>query len=183
MHPSRLRLGPSQSRPLTDASPGSARSPGLRVRRAAPSRRRNIHTHAPFRTECPSFLRCRDMRLTISRKRGAATPCSAQGAPFKDWMAADSPWTAEVCGSQVASASLCLQCDGGHGVPVACFRTGFAPISSHKAPQLRPAHQLGSRLFIRCGGHGATCRRVHRPPARRSSACWESSPAHTVERT
>jgi Extensin-like protein C-terminus len=29
MHPSRLRLGPSQSRPLTDASPGSARSPGL----------------------------------------------------------------------------------------------------------------------------------------------------------
>src|SRR6202035_4070738 len=31
MHPSRLRLGPSQSRPLTDASPGSARSPGLRV--------------------------------------------------------------------------------------------------------------------------------------------------------
>ena len=69
MHPSRLRLGPSQSRPLTDASPGSARSPGLRVCRAAPSRRRNIHTHAPFRTECQSFLRCRDMRLTISRKQ------------------------------------------------------------------------------------------------------------------
>ena len=68
MHPSRLRLGPSQSRPLTDASPGSARSPGLRVCRAAPSRRRNIHTHAPFRTECQSFLRCQDTRLTISRK-------------------------------------------------------------------------------------------------------------------
>src|ERR1700722_4786062 len=30
MPPSRLRLGPSQSRPLTDASPGSARPPGLR---------------------------------------------------------------------------------------------------------------------------------------------------------
>ncbi len=69
MHPSRLRLGPSQSRPLTDASPGSARSPGLRVCRAAPSRHRNIHTHAPFRTECQSFLRCRDARLTISRKQ------------------------------------------------------------------------------------------------------------------
>ncbi len=69
MHPSRLRLGPSQSRPLTDASPGSARSPGLRVCRAAPSRRRNIHTHAPFRTERQSFLRGRDMRLTISRKQ------------------------------------------------------------------------------------------------------------------
>src|SRR6204780_1764023 len=67
MHPSRLRLGPSQSRPLTDASPGSTRSPGLRVYRAAPSRRRNIHTHAPFRTECQSFLRCRDTRLTISQ--------------------------------------------------------------------------------------------------------------------
>ena len=69
MHSSRLRLGPSQSRPLIDASPGSARSPGLRVCRAAPSRRRNIHTHAPFRTECQSFLRCRTMRLAISRKR------------------------------------------------------------------------------------------------------------------
>ena len=69
MHPSRLRLGPSQSRPLTDASPGSARPPGLRVCRAAPSRRRNIHTHAPFRTERQSFLHCRDMRLTISRKQ------------------------------------------------------------------------------------------------------------------
>jgi hypothetical protein len=67
MHPSRLRLGPSQSRPLTDASPGSARSPGLRVCRAAPSRRRNTHTHAPFPTECQSFLRCWDMRLTISQ--------------------------------------------------------------------------------------------------------------------
>jgi hypothetical protein len=63
MHPSRLRLGPSQSRPLTDASPGSARSPGLRVCQSAPSRRRNIRTHAPFRTECQSFLRCRDMSL------------------------------------------------------------------------------------------------------------------------
>ena len=74
MHPSRLRLGPSQSRPLIDASPGSVRSPGLRVCRAAPSRRRNIHTHAPFRTEGQSFLRCRDMRLTISRKQqGRAT--------------------------------------------------------------------------------------------------------------
>ena len=60
MHPSRLRWG---RRPLTDASPGSARSPGLRVCRAAPSRHRNIHTHAPFRTECQFFLRCRDMRL------------------------------------------------------------------------------------------------------------------------
>jgi hypothetical protein len=69
MHPSRLRLGPSQSRPLTDASPGSARSPGLRVCWAAPSRRRNIHTHAPFRTECHSFLRCRGTRLTISRNQ------------------------------------------------------------------------------------------------------------------
>ncbi len=69
MHPSRLRLGPSQSRPLIDASPGSARSPGLRVCRAAPSRRRNSHTHAPFRTECQSFLRCRDARLTTSRKQ------------------------------------------------------------------------------------------------------------------
>jgi hypothetical protein len=69
MHPSPLRLGPSQSRPLTDASPGSARSPGLRVCRAANSRRRNIHTHAPFRTECQSFLRCRDMMLTISRRQ------------------------------------------------------------------------------------------------------------------
>jgi hypothetical protein len=69
MHSSRLRLGPSQSRPLTDASPGSARSPGLRVYRAAPSHRRNIRTHAPFRTECQSFLRFRDMRLTISRKQ------------------------------------------------------------------------------------------------------------------
>jgi hypothetical protein len=37
MHPSRLRSGPSQSRPHTDASPGSARSPGLRVYRATPS--------------------------------------------------------------------------------------------------------------------------------------------------
>ena len=37
MHPARLRSGPSQSRPLTDASPGSARSPGLRVWQAAPS--------------------------------------------------------------------------------------------------------------------------------------------------
>jgi hypothetical protein len=69
MHPSRLRLGPSQSRPLTDASPGSARSPGLRVCRAAPTRHRNIHTHAPFRTERQSFLPCRDMSLTISRKQ------------------------------------------------------------------------------------------------------------------
>src|SRR3984885_12103938 len=67
MHPSRLRLGPSQSRSLTDASPRSARSPGLRVRRGAPSRRPNIHTHAPFRTERQSFLRCRDTRLTISQ--------------------------------------------------------------------------------------------------------------------
>src|ERR1700722_14232359 len=67
MHPSRLRLGPSQSRPLTDASPGSARSPELRAYRAAPSHRRNIHTHAPFRTECQSFLRCQDMRLKISQ--------------------------------------------------------------------------------------------------------------------
>jgi hypothetical protein len=64
MHPSRLRFGPSQSRPLTDASPGSARSPGLRVCRAAPLRHRSIHTHAPFRAERQSFLRCRDMRLT-----------------------------------------------------------------------------------------------------------------------
>jgi hypothetical protein len=69
MHPSRLRLGPCQSRPLTDASPGSARSPGLRVCRAAPSRRGNIHTHAPFRTERQSFLRCRDRRLTIARNQ------------------------------------------------------------------------------------------------------------------
>jgi hypothetical protein len=69
MHPSRLRLGPSQSRPLTDASPGSARSPGLRVCRAAPSRRRSIHTHAPFRTECQSLLRCRDAKLTRSRNQ------------------------------------------------------------------------------------------------------------------
>ena len=72
MHPSRLRLGPSQSRPLTDASPGSARSPGLRVCRGAPSRRQNIHTHAPFRTERQSFLRCRDVRLTISRNQRSA---------------------------------------------------------------------------------------------------------------
>jgi hypothetical protein len=69
MHPSRLPIGPSQSRPLIDASPGSAWSPGLRVCRAAPSRRRNIHTHARFRTERQSFLRCRDMRLAISRKQ------------------------------------------------------------------------------------------------------------------
>ena len=47
--------------------------PGLRVCRAAPSRRRNIHTHAPFRTECQSFLRCRDTRLTISRKQGRSS--------------------------------------------------------------------------------------------------------------
>jgi hypothetical protein len=67
MHPSRLRLGPSQSWPLTDASPGSARSPGLRVCRAAASRRWNTHTHAPFRTERQSFLRCWDTRLTISQ--------------------------------------------------------------------------------------------------------------------
>ena len=66
MHPSRLRWG--RLRPLTDASPGSARSPGLRICQAAPLHRRNIHTHAPFRTECQSFLRCRDMRSTISRK-------------------------------------------------------------------------------------------------------------------
>ena len=67
MHPSRLRLGPSQSRPLTDASPGSGRSPGLRVvgARAGAVER---PTHAPFRTECQSFLRCQDTRLTISRK-------------------------------------------------------------------------------------------------------------------
>ena len=87
MHPSRLRLGPSQSRPLTDASPGSARSPGLRVCRAAPSRRRNIHTHAPFRTECQSFLRCRDMRLTISRKQRsghAAALAGYAGFTFRD---------------------------------------------------------------------------------------------------
>ena len=87
MHPSRLRLGPSQSRPLTDASPGSARSPGLRVCRAAPSRRRNIHTHAPFRTECQSFLRCRDMRLTISRKQRsghAAALAGYAGFSFRD---------------------------------------------------------------------------------------------------
>jgi hypothetical protein len=51
---------------LTDASPGSARSPGLRVCRGAASRHRNIHTHAPFRTECQSFLRCRDVRLTTA---------------------------------------------------------------------------------------------------------------------
>ena len=66
MHPSRLRPGPRQSRPLTDASPGSAQPPGLRVCRAALTRRRNIHIHAPFRTERQSFLRCRDVRLTIS---------------------------------------------------------------------------------------------------------------------
>ena len=80
--PSRLRLGPSQSRPLTDASPGSTRSPGLRVCPAAPSRRRNIHTHAPFRTERQSFLRCRDARLTVSRKQRsghAAAPPDGRG--------------------------------------------------------------------------------------------------------
>ena len=69
MHPSPLRLRPSQSRPLTDASPGSARSMGLRLYWAANSRRPNIHTHAPFRTERQSFLRCWDMRLAISRKQ------------------------------------------------------------------------------------------------------------------
>jgi hypothetical protein len=74
MHPSRLRLGPSQSRSLTDASPGSARSPGLRVCRAAPSRRLNICTHAPFRTECQSFLRCRDMSLRYRASSGRAGP-------------------------------------------------------------------------------------------------------------
>ena len=39
---------------------------------------RNIHTHARFRTECQSFLCCRDTRLTISSKqrsgRAAAPP-------------------------------------------------------------------------------------------------------------
>ena len=55
--------GPSPTR-----TPDQRRS-GLRVFRAAPTRRRNIHTHAPFRTERQSFLRCRDMRLTISRKQ------------------------------------------------------------------------------------------------------------------
>ena len=79
MHPSRLRLGPSQSRPLTDASPGSARSPGLRVYRAAPSRRRTIHTHAPFRTERQSFLRCRDMRLTRLRNQRSGRPAALRG--------------------------------------------------------------------------------------------------------
>ena len=64
MHPSRLRLGPGRSRPLTDASPGSARPPGRRVYRAAPSRPRNIHTHAPFRTERQSFLRRRKPRVS-----------------------------------------------------------------------------------------------------------------------
>ena len=83
MHPSRLRLRPSQSKPLTDASPGSAWSPGRRVCRTAPSRRRNIHTHALFRTERQSFLRCRDMRLTISRKQRsghAAAPKAESGS-------------------------------------------------------------------------------------------------------
>ena len=78
MHPSRLRLGPSQSRPLTDASPGSARSPGLRVYRAAPSRRRNIHTHAPFRTECQSFLRCRDVIADFAEPRSGDWRASMQ---------------------------------------------------------------------------------------------------------
>ena len=80
-------LGPSQSRPRTDARPGSARSPGLRVCRAAPSRRRNIHTHAPFRTERQSFLRCRDMRLTISREQRsghAAALAGYAGFSFRD---------------------------------------------------------------------------------------------------
>ena len=86
MHPSRLRLGPSQSGPLTDASPGSARSPGLRVYRAAPSRRRNIHTHAPFRTKCQSFLRCRDMTTAADAKRRASSrpkPTEGIGAGLK----------------------------------------------------------------------------------------------------
>ena len=96
MHPSRLRLGPSQSRPLTDASPGSARSPGLRVCRAAPSHRRNIHTHAPFRTECQSFLRCRDMSLTISRKQRSGHAAALAGCRLSS---SDLPRSLQAAGS------------------------------------------------------------------------------------
>jgi hypothetical protein len=80
MHPSRLRLGPSQSRPLTDASPGS------RDRRAkgppgSASRRRNIRTHAPFRTECQSFLRRLDTRLTRLRNQRSGRPAALRRPP------------------------------------------------------------------------------------------------------
>jgi hypothetical protein len=50
--------GPSQSGPLTDTSPGSARSLGRRVCGAASSSA-HAHTHALFRTERQSFLSAR----------------------------------------------------------------------------------------------------------------------------
>ena len=106
MHPSRLRLGPSQSRPLTDASPGLARSPGLRVCRAAPSRRRNIHTHAPFRTECQSFLRCRDMRLTISPNQRSAHAVALRRQRSGVRIPSGAPETAKSLGNMKTSTVL-----------------------------------------------------------------------------
>jgi hypothetical protein len=129
MHPSRLRLGPSQSRPLTDASPGSARSPGLRVCRAAPSHRRNIHTHAPFRTECQSFLRCRDTRLTISRKQrsGHQSGCGCQQGPGT---ACRGPRPRELRHRRLERARPILLCSCRPGEPPARHNSASAWISS-----------------------------------------------------
>jgi hypothetical protein len=67
--------GAGQSRPITDASPGSQRSSGRRLFRRA-SAHADVNTHAPFPTESQSFLRA----SAVMKQRVSRDPVLAGGA-------------------------------------------------------------------------------------------------------
>ena len=146
MHPSRLRLGPSQSRPLTDASPGSTRAPGLRVYPAAPSRRRKYPYTRSFSNRMPvlsslsghevnGFRESSGRATSLPSSRCSGRPeCANSGRSRAAWRLGNRP-VAAILSAPVRPESISR---------IAIFAPGIVAsidISRSVARSARPAHK------------------------------------------